>query len=93
MPRRTKTVVETAPKSRKRKFGHRFPGIDRSVSKSVNELESKLALAERNLKKLSDTGPEKPHEILAIYRKLSLGNRRQLLKYAHFLLGKPPNAK
>lgn len=62
---------------RKRKVTHRFPGIDRSTSRQVYELESKLALLRRETGAKNGGG-----EILRIYQDLPASEKRSLLRVA-----------
>ncbi len=79
MPRKAKTSV----KKIRRNVKYRFPGIDRSVSKAVYGLESKLALLKRETGAKNGGG-----EILKIYAGLSAGNKRNLLRVARAFAGK-----
>ena len=64
----------------RRKVTHRFVGIDRSLSKSVYALESRHALLQRETGSKNGGG-----EILKIYRGLSAGGKRNLLRIARAL--------
>lgn len=88
-------MVKSSPKGRgaaapkrTRKVRYRFPGIDRSTSKAVYELESQLALARRQLKN-SKASDQRETPVVEIYRALTPRNRKLFADYGHFLLGTP----
>lgn len=67
-----------------RKVVYRFRGINRALSKGVNELESKLALTQRHLKAaLKRVG--NASLIDEVYQTLTPGNRRRLMEQAKLL--------
>lgn len=71
----------------KRNVKHRFPGIDRSASKTVYRLESDLALAQRHLKMCRENHKATP--LQELYKQLTPRNRRIWVQYGELLLGKP----
>lgn len=66
----------------RRRVKYRFPGIDRSLSKGVNALESQLALLKRETGAKNGGG-----EILKIYRGLSAAGKRNLVRVARAFKG------
>ncbi len=75
---------KTAKKKITRKVQYRFPGIDRGLSKAVYALETKLALAQRQLKAaLKRVGSSSL--IDEVYQRLTPGNRRRLMEQAKLL--------
>ncbi len=77
-----------AKKKIRRNVKHRFPGIKRTASRAVYELETQLALAQRHLRQ---HGKQVAHvsPIQVLYCKLTPRNRRKLYEYGELLLGTP----
>ena len=80
-------VKQPKPGPKKRNVQHRFPGIDRSASRTVYNLETRLALTQRELRGIRAMAETPLPEIAKIYKQLAPGNRRQLMEYALYLLG------
>ena len=77
MPRSSKKAVK---KKVTRKVTHRFPGIDRALSKAVYALESRLALLQRETGAKNGGG-----EVVQIFASLSKSAKRTLLQVARGL--------
>ncbi len=81
-----KLTKKPAPKVKKmkRRVKYRFPGINRSRSRAVYCLESRLALTRRQLN-VAIKRAAAASKIDKIFKQLSLANRRKLLDYGNLL--------
>jgi hypothetical protein len=88
MPKSKQSVAKKKRATKKpitRNVKYRFPGIDRSGSKAVYVLETKLALAQRQLRAaLKHAG--RSSLLDELNQKLTPGNRRRLMDQAKLLL-------
>lgn len=78
MARKTKIV---------RKVTARYRGLDRSASKAVYGLESKIGELTRRLKRCEQHHGDSRVE--ALYKSLTPRNRRKFFEYGELLLGTP----